>query len=151
MGHWGVKSYENDDAADALDAGFDRVHGALYEELMADENPLTTDQVEARLANAETLARAVEALVESVDRPFEEWDEVERLAFAGVVVRHAELGVAIPDEWRARALDWLEHEEIEWEEATARRLRRSEGNGLARPPSGRVKWADVSHDRPPRG
>ena len=28
MGHWGVKSFENDDAADALDAGFDRVHGA---------------------------------------------------------------------------------------------------------------------------
>ena len=93
MGHWGVKSYENDDAADALDAGFDRTHGALYEELMADENPLTTEQVERRLANPETLTRAVEALVESVDRPFEEWDEVERLAFAGVVVRHAELGV----------------------------------------------------------
>ena len=109
MGHWGVKSYENDDAADALDAGFDRVHGPLYEELMADENPLTTEQVEARLADAETLARAVEALVESVDRPFEEWDEVERLAFAGVVVRHAELGVPIPDESRARAFDWLEH------------------------------------------
>jgi hypothetical protein len=29
MGYWGVKSYENDEAADALDAGFDRVHGAL--------------------------------------------------------------------------------------------------------------------------
>jgi hypothetical protein len=130
MGHWGVKSYENDDAADALDAGFDRTHGALYEELMADENPLTTEQVERRLANAETLTRAVEALVESVDLPFEEWDEVERLAFAGVVVRHAELGVAIPDEWRARALDWLAHEEIEWEEATARRLRRQKEMAL---------------------
>jgi hypothetical protein len=136
MGHWGVKSYENDDAADALDAGFDRVHGALYEELMADENPLTTEQVERQLANVETLARAVEALVESVDRPFEEWDEVERLAFAGVVVRHAELGVAIPDEWRARALDWLEHEEIEWEEATARRLRRQKEMALLGPRAG---------------
>ncbi len=41
MGHWGVKSYEHDDAADALDAGFDRVHGAQYEELMDDRNPLT--------------------------------------------------------------------------------------------------------------
>jgi hypothetical protein len=136
MGHWGVKSYENDDAADALDAGFDRTHGALYEELMADENPLTTEQVERQLANAETLARAVEALVESVDLPFEEWDEVERLAFAGVVVRHAELGVAIPDEWRARALDWLEHEEIEWEEATARRLRRQKEMALLVPRAG---------------
>ena len=29
MGHWGVKSYEHDEAADALDAGFDRVHGAI--------------------------------------------------------------------------------------------------------------------------
>ena len=133
MGHWGVKSYENDDAADALDAGFDRTHGELYEEMMADENPLTTDQVERRLASAETLAAAVEALVESVDRPFEEWDEVERLAFAGVVVRHAELGVAIPDEWRSRALDWLEHEEIEWEEATARRLRRKKEMDLLGP------------------
>ena len=136
MGHWGVKSYENDDAADALDAGFDRTHGALYEELMADENPLTTDQVERQLANAETLARAVEALVESVDRPFEEWEEVERLAFAGVVVRHAELAVAIPDEWRAKALDWLEHEEIEWEEATARRLRRQKEMTLLGPRAG---------------
>jgi hypothetical protein len=136
MGHWGVKSYENDDAADALDAGFDRTHGALYEELMADENPLTTEQVERQLANPETLAGAVEALVESVGRPFEEWDEVERLAFAGVVVRHAELGVAIPDEWRARALDWLEHEEIEWEETTARRLRRQKEMALLGPGAG---------------
>ena len=30
MGQWGVKSYENDDAAEALDRGFDRVHGAAY-------------------------------------------------------------------------------------------------------------------------
>ncbi len=136
MGHWGVKSYENDDAADALDAGFDRVHGALFEELMADENPLTTDQVEARLANAETLDAALAALSTSVDRPFEEWDEVERLALAGVVVRHAELGVAIPEEWRARALDWLEHEEVEWEEATARRLRREKEMALLGPRAG---------------
>jgi hypothetical protein len=136
MGHWGVNSYENDDAADALDAGFDRVHGALYEELMADENPLTTEQVEARLADAETLARAIEALVESVGRPFDGWDEVERLAFAGVVVRHAELGVPIPEEWRARALDWLEHEEIEWDEATARRLRRQKEMALLGPREG---------------
>lgn len=136
MGHWGVKSYENDEAADALDAGFDRVHGELYEELMADENPLTTEQVEARLASAETLDAALAALCTSVDRPFEEWDEVERLALAGVVARHAELGVPIPDESRARALDWLEHEEIEWEEATARRLRRAKEMALLGPRAG---------------
>lgn len=136
MGGWGVKSYESDDAADALDAGFDRVHGALFEELMADENPLTTDQVEARLANAETLDAALAALSTSVDRPFEEWDEVERLALAGVVVRHAELGVAIPEEWRVRALDWLEHEEIEWEETTARRLWRQKEMALLGPRAG---------------
>ncbi len=136
MSHWGVKSYENDEAVEALDAGFDRVHGPLYEELMADENPLTVDQIETQLANAETLAKCVEALVESVGRPFDAWDEVERLAFAGVVVRHAELGVPIPEEWQARALDWLEHEEIEWEEATARRLRRQQEMALLGPRAG---------------
>ena len=40
MGHWGVKSYENDDTDDALDGGFEEVHGDLYEELMDDRNPL---------------------------------------------------------------------------------------------------------------
>ncbi len=41
------------------------------------------------------------------------------------MVRHAELkGPEIPDEWRLRAIDWLEHEEIDWDEATLRRLRR---------------------------
>ena len=132
MGHWGVKSYENDDAADALDAGFDRVYGALYEELMNDRNPTPFEQVQGRLANAETLAAAVEALRAVVGRPFEELDEVERLAFAGVVVRHAERGVPIPDDWRRQAFDWLEHEEIEWQEATARRLRREKEITLLR-------------------
>ena len=51
-----------------------------------------------------------------------------------VVVR--ELGVAIPEQWRARALDWLEHEEIEWEEATARRLRRQKEMALLGPRAG---------------
>ena len=124
MGHWGVKSYENDDAADALDAGFDRVHGPLYEALMDDRNPMTVDQIQQRLANPETLAAAIEGLGESIGLPFEEWDEVERLAFAGVVVRHAELGVPIPDDWRDRAIGWLGDEAIDWEEATKRRLRR---------------------------
>ncbi|MBX6316425.1 MAG: hypothetical protein IRY99_26460, partial [Isosphaeraceae bacterium] len=124
MGHWGVKSYENDDAADALDAGFDRVHGARYEALMDDRNPLSYEQVQQQLASPETLSAAIEALKDSFGADFETWDEIARLAFAGVVVRHAELGVPIPDDWRQRAITWLEHEAIDWDEATKRRLRR---------------------------
>lgn len=124
MGHWGIKSYENDDAADALDAGFERVHGDRYEELMDDRCPLSYDQVQQQLATAETLAAAVEALIERVDAPFDDWDEIDRLAFAGIIVRHAELGVPIPGDHRARALDWLERETIDWDDATLRKLRR---------------------------
>ena len=62
MGHWGIKSYENDEASDALDAGFDRVHGERYEELMDDRNPLTYEQVQQRLADARTLAASIDAL-----------------------------------------------------------------------------------------
>ena len=123
MGHWGVRSYENDAAADALDAGFERVHGDAYDELMDDRNPLTPEQIHKSLANPETLAAAVEALEESVGRPRDEWDEVDRLGFVGVVVRHAELGVPVPDEWRDRAAGWLRDEPIDWEEATLRKLR----------------------------
>ncbi len=65
MGQWGVKSYENDEAADALDAGFDRVHGPLYEELMDDRNPLTFEQVQQKLADSRTLEAAIAALRES--------------------------------------------------------------------------------------
>src|SRR5438270_12649028 len=103
MGHWGVRSYENDEAADALDAGFDRVHGAAYEALMDDRNPMTPEQIQQKLANPETLAAAVAAFEESAGVPLEEWDEVDRLGFAGVVVRHAELGVPSPADWRDRA------------------------------------------------
>ncbi len=124
MGQWGVHSYENDEADFALDAGFDRVHGAAYEELMDDRNPLTVDQIQQKLANPETLAAAVAAYLEENDDPWRDWDEAGRLGFAGVIVRHAELGVAIPEEWRERAVDWLRDESIEWEEATARKLRR---------------------------
>jgi hypothetical protein len=126
MDYWGVKSYENDDAGDALDAGFDRAHGALYEQLMDDRNPLPFEQVQARLASTQTLEAAITALRESLalNDPPEEWDESARLALAGVVVRHAELGVAIPPVWLTRAINWLENENIEWEEATARQLRR---------------------------
>ena len=132
MGHWGVKSFENDDAADALDAGFDRVHGATYDALMDDRNPLSLDQVQQQLASPETLAAAIAALDDAVGQPLDAWDETARLAFVGVVVRHAELGVAIPDHWRTRALDWLEHEEIDWQEATLRRLRRDREIALLR-------------------
>jgi hypothetical protein len=126
MGSWGVKSYENDDAANALDAGFDRVHGKLYEELMDDRNPLSFEQVQERLANTRTLDAAIAALCESVEKESqpETWDEVARLALAGIVVRHAELGVSIPKPWLRQAIEWLEREEIDWEEATTRRLRR---------------------------
>lgn len=124
MGSWGVRSYDNDEAAEALDRGFERVHGDLYEELMDDRNPLTPEQIEAKLANPETLAAAVEACRDEVGLPWDEWDEVDRLGFVGVVVRHAELGVVVPDEWRERAVAWLREESIEWEEETSRKLRR---------------------------
>ena len=140
MGHWGVRSYENDEAADALDAGFERVHGDAYDELMDDRNPLTPEQIHAKLANPATLSAAVEAIREAVGLPWEEWDEVDRLGFVGVVVRHAELGVAVPLEWRDRAVGWLVDEPIEWEEATLRKLRHQKEiellNGLPRDGSG---------------
>ena len=124
MGHWGVKSYENDDAGDALDAGFARVHGPTYDDLMDDANPLTPEQVQQRLAGPATLAAALGALAEEVGGPIEARDEVGRLAYAGVVVRHAELGVPIPAEVRDHAVAFLRAEPIDWEDATARRLRR---------------------------
>jgi hypothetical protein len=134
MGSWGVKSYENDDTADALDAGFDQVHGKLYEDLMDDRNPLTFEQVQERLADPRTLDAAIGALAESVGpaNPPETWDDLARLALAGIVVRHAELGIAIPEPWLGRAIDWLEHEAIDWEEATTRRLRRQKEIKLLR-------------------
>ena len=126
MGHWGVKSYEHDEAADALDAGFDRVHGARYEELMDDRNPLSFEQVQQKLADPRTLDASIDALRETlgVEGAPETWDELARLALVGIVVRHAELGVPIPEPWRSQAIDWLENEQIDWEEETARRLRR---------------------------
>lgn len=126
MGHWGVKSYENDRATDALDAGFERVHGDHYEELMDDRNPLSYEQVQQRLADSRTLEASIAVLAETVGEATapEAWDEETRLALAGIVVRHAELKVAIPEPWRQRVTDWLEREEIDWHEATVRRLRR---------------------------
>jgi hypothetical protein len=145
MGHWGVKSYENDVAANALDAGFDRVHGQRYEDLMDDRNPLTYEQVQQRLADARTVEASIAALWDSLGREHqpEVWDEEGRLGLAGIVVRHAELGVPIPEPWRSRAIGWLEHEAIDWHEATARRLRRLKEIALLRRTPG-VSMSDSS-------
>ncbi len=127
MGQWGIKSYENDDAGDALDVGFETVHGQVYEDLMDDSNPLTPEQVQEQLASPATLAAslgALEALVEEGGGQVEEWDEAAQLAYAGIAVRHAEMKVDLPAEVRDRALALLKGEGIEWEESTARRLRR---------------------------
>jgi hypothetical protein len=144
MGHWGVKSYENDEANDALDAGFNRVHGERYDELMDDRNPLTYEQVQQRLADARTLDASIAVLWDAIGREVvpDDWDEEARLALAGVAVRYAELKVPIPDEWRRRAIDWLEHEEIEWHEATARRLRRQKEIELLRHAAGVAEGGD---------
>lgn len=130
MGHWGVKSYEIDEANDAVDAGFDRVHGSVYDDLMDDRNPLTYDQVIAKLANEKTLAAAIEALEAEFGADRKDWDEVVRLAFAGIVVRHAELKVPIDPQTKALVITYLREETIEWEEATARKIRRDKEIGL---------------------
>jgi hypothetical protein len=128
LGYWGVKSYENDDADDALDAGFERVHAELYEELMDDRNPLSFEQVQKHLADGRTLTASVEALEELVETKLtgdpEAWDDAARLAFAGIIIRHAELGVAIPEELRLQAIQWLQTEDISWDDPTRRNLRR---------------------------
>ncbi len=126
MGHWGVKSYENDEASDALDVGFDRVHGDRYDALMDDRNPMTFEQVQQELADSRTLAASIEAIREATgpEVATDDWDDESRLAMVGVIVRYAELKVPIPVEWRDRAIAWLEGESIDWQEATARRMRR---------------------------
>jgi hypothetical protein len=132
MDYWGVKSYENDGAADAIDAGMERIHGDAYDQLMDDGNPTSFDDAQKSLASPETLAAAVDALRASVgsEIPWDDWDETERLALAGVVVRHAEFGVPVPAEWLDRAVAWLEDETIEWDEATVRGLRRQKEIGI---------------------
>ena len=146
MGYWGVKSYENDDAGDALDAGFEQVHGEVYEELMDDSNPLSMDEVQKRLADDRTLVESIKALEEmmlaQVDGDPEAWDDEGRLALAGVVVRHAEFGVAIPEPLRLRTIEWLEGEEMDWEEETKRRLRHDKEIGIS---AGKAR-SDVRRD-----
>lgn len=124
MGYWGVKSYDNDLAADALDAGFDRTHGKRYEELMDDRNPIPFEKVQEQLADANTLEAALGALVE-LSADLTEDDEADpALALAGVVVRHAECRVPVPAEVLRRAIEALESEELEWPRMTERKLRR---------------------------
>jgi hypothetical protein len=124
MGHWGVKSYENDGAHDALDAGFERACGDRYDELMEDDNPLTFEQIQAQLASEATLHEALAALLEEFGGVPDAWEDPEaRLAYAGVVVRHAELRVPISAEVATRAMRFLREEEIDWDESTKRQLR----------------------------
>jgi hypothetical protein len=136
MGHWGVKSYENDDAHDALDAAFERVHGQRYDALMDDANPLSFEQVQTELASPETLAAALAIHEEAFGPDSASWDEVGRLAYAGIVIRHAELGVEAPNLQRLRAIEFLETEEIDWDEEVKRRLRREKEIRLLRRPGG---------------
>ena len=69
---------------------------------MDDRNPLTFEQVQQRLADSRTLDASIEACKNSLNPPGppETWDELARLALVGIVVRHAELGVPIPEPWR---------------------------------------------------
>lgn len=123
MGFWGIKSYENDLASDAIDAGFDRVHGKVYEDLMDDRNPTPFEKVQERLASGDTLNAALAALGEAVTADeFDEEDDA-ALAFAGVVVRHVECRVEVSREILERAIQALETEEIEWPRPTERKLR----------------------------
>jgi hypothetical protein len=131
MGHWGVRSYEVDEAHDALDAGFAFACGAEYERLMDDRCPLTLEQVQERLASPAVLEAALAAHADGAGTADEAcWDEVQRLAYAGIVVRFVELKVPIPEEVRERARRYLEEESLEWDAATKRRLRRERELGL---------------------
>lgn len=137
MGCWGIKSYENDDAHEALDRGFERVHGEVYDDLMDDRNPLTFEQVQKKLASPETLAASIDVFLDEAGSDREAWDDLDRLGFAGIVVRHAELGVPIPADALASAVQFLEGEALEWDEdATARGLRREKELAMLRRVSG---------------
>ncbi len=133
MGYWGVKSYENDDAHEALDSGFAAAHPRRYEELMDDANSMTLEQVQKELANESTLAESMRWLEGAFGSDLSTWDEEARLAFVGVIVRHVELQVPIDEVVVRRALDWLADEDFEWDEPTKRRLRReNEAQALQR-------------------
>lgn len=123
MGFWGIKSYENDLAHDALDAGFDQVHGKRYEELMDDRNPVPYEKVHEELANLQTLEASLAALQElAAELPDDSEDDV-KLAYVGVVVRHAECKLGGSEEHFAKAIELLEQEDLDWPRPTERRLR----------------------------
>lgn len=123
MGFWGIRSYENDLAADALDAGFDRVHGQRYEDLMDDRNPVPFEKVQEQLASEETLKSALAALEEAIGELEEDDEDDPALAYAGVVVRHVECRVDVPEEIVRKAIEALENEDMEWPRPTERKLR----------------------------
>lgn len=123
MGYWGVKSYENDLAHDALDAGFDRVHGKRYEDLMDDRNPLPYEKVHEELADPQTLAVSLEALDELAEGPALQGDADVLLAWVGVIVRHAECKMQVSAEQIQKAIELLENEELDWPRPTERKLR----------------------------
>ena len=87
MNYWGVKSYENDDAGDALDAGFDPVHGALVKNswmttIRFHSSKFKRDLQASRLWKRRSRLCGNRLLW--IDPP-EEWDESARLALAGIV------------------------------------------------------------------
>ena len=45
MGCWGIKSYENDDAHEALDRGFERVYGDVYDDFRRAKRKYDPDSV----------------------------------------------------------------------------------------------------------
>ena len=98
----------------------------LYEELMDDRNPLSFEQVQARLASPQTLEASIAALQESLaleTRPkngMRQRDSPWRASSSAT----PNSVLPIPAVWLNRAIDWLENEDLDWEEATARRLRR---------------------------
>ena len=93
---------------------------------MDDRNPLSFEQVQQKLADSRTL--------ECVDRRLEEMLGIEGRPRAGTSSRGwrwpgswcamPSWASPIPEEWRRLAIDWLENEEIDWEEETIRQLRR---------------------------
>lgn len=124
MGFWGTKSYDNDLASDALDAGFDSVHGDRYEDLMDDRNPVPFEKVQEQLASVETLKAALAALEELVAELDPEDEDDSALAYAGIVVRHVECKVTVPEALLLKAIESLDSEDIEWPQATERKLRK---------------------------
>jgi len=124
MGFWGIKSYENDLAGDALDAGFDETHGKRYEELMDDRNPVPFEKVQEQLADERTLSAALAALERLAAELAEDDEDDPGLSYAGVVVRHVECRVDVPDEILAKAIEALEEEDLEWPRPTERKLRK---------------------------